>query len=357
MLNTRILFVTKPNNGWARTRNTFLPGTARLSTPLIPCSKRDSSAVATPKRSRKPKEAQVGDLGLLIPESMRKLLSANGIETVRQLGVESVRSVILDILSGKNLRSVTESLTRRRIAALNLALVSLFLKGATELDQFVDKLPDMAAQAYANKSYTAAERALAQWILGLTNKAYQNVLRSDLSLVPEYKDVYVEACREVVARHAQEHGELVGTFTWDKNSSVASTPIDWTFLVYLLNAVVAQTLTTRGSDKSTYGKLFERLVLGSLLYILDFEPSLPPQRFPGPLPDRVFWLSLRKDEDREADATLIYGPGLGVRFDIGFIGIGNTEITKDKTTRFRRNAKIAAKDYYMATIIIVDRVG
>jgi hypothetical protein len=46
-----------------------------------------------------------------------------------------------------------------------------------------------------------------------------------------------------------------------------------------------------------------------------------------------------------------------VRFDIGFIGVGNTEITKDKTTRFRRNAEIAGKDYYMATIIIVDRLG
>ncbi len=243
----------------------------------------------------------MGDLGRLMPDSMRNLLSANGIETIRQLGMDSIRNVILDILSGKNLRSVTESLTRRRIAALNLAMVSLFLKGTTELDQFVERLPDLAADTYRDRTYSEDERNLAQWILGLTNKAYQNVLRSDLSLVSEYKDVYVEACQEVIARHEQEYGELAG---------------------------------------------------------LDFTPSLPPeQREFDTLPERVFWLSSRKDEDREADATLIYGPGQGIRFDIGFIGVGNSEITKDKTTRFRRNAQIAGEDFYMATIIIVDRLG
>jgi hypothetical protein len=123
------------------------------------------------KSPRKSKEKPVGELGNLIPTSMLKLLSANGVETVRQLGIDSVRNVILDILSGKNLRSVTESLTRRRIAALNLAMVSLFLKGTAESKEFIDRLPDLAAETYANRSYSAAERALAQWILGLTNKA------------------------------------------------------------------------------------------------------------------------------------------------------------------------------------------
>jgi len=309
----------------------------------------------------KTKLAVTGDLGKLIPESMKLLLEANGLETVRQLGIESIRVVILDVLVGKNLRSVTEGLTRRRIAALNLATMSLFLKGDVELQGFIQQLPEMAAKAYSDKSYGNAEHSLAQWILGLTNKAYQNVLRSDKTLIPEYKDVYVEACREVIANHEKEYGPLTGTLSWVANSTekqeAKSTHIDWQFMLALFNTVGAQTLTIRGSDKSTYGKLFERLVLGTLLSILGFSLVPSPEISSLSINEKVFWLSSTTGDDREIDATVIVKPGQGIRFDIGFIGVGNTEITNDKTTRFRRNAEIAGKSHLMATIIIVDRVG
>lgn len=121
---------------------------------------------------------------------------------------------------------------------------------------------------------------------------------------------------------------------------------------YLLNAVGAQTLTIRGSEKSAYGKLFEKLVLGSLLHILGFKHTLPPPREL----ERVFWLSSRS-ERRESDATLLYELGKGVRFDIGFIGRGNPEISLDKVTRFEREVSLGHSNYYMATIILVDRIG
>src|SRR5690606_14779641 len=102
--------------------------------------------------------------------------------------------------------------------------------------------------------------------------------------------------------------------------------INWLFMIYLLNTIGSQTLTIRGSDKSTYGKLFEKLVLGSLLHVMgfDFQKSGELEN-----PNRVFWLS-SNDDDRESDATLLYEAGKGVRFDIGFIGRGNTEISLDK---------------------------
>jgi hypothetical protein len=70
----------------------------------------------------------------------------------------------------------------------------------------------------------------------------------------------------------------------------------------------------------------------------------------------VFWLSSR-EERRESDATLLYQAGKGVRFDIGFIGRGNPEISLDKVTRFEREISLGRSKYYMATIILVDRIG
>jgi hypothetical protein len=122
-------------------------------------------------------------------------------------------------------------------------------------------------------------------------------------------------------------------------------------MTYLLNTIGAQTLTIRGSEKSTIGKLFEKLVLGSLLSILGFQYVAPHQ--PG---EKVFWLS-SQNEKRESDATLLYEIGKGVRFDIGFIGRGNPEISLDKVTRFQQAEILQGIPFYMATIIIVDRIG
>ena len=124
-------------------------------------------------------------------------------------------------------------------------------------------------------------------------------------------------------------------------------------MTYLLNTIGAQTLAIRGSEKSAYGKLFEKLVLGALLCLLGFKyVTPPPEEFKG-----VFWLSSR-EQKRESDATLLYDKGKGVRFDIGFIGRGNPEISLDKVTRFEREISFGrSSHFYMATIILVDRIG
>lgn len=81
---------------------------------------------------------------------------------------------------------------------------------------------------------------------------------------------------------------------------------------------------------------------------------VPPER-PG-TQTNVFWLSSR-GEKRESDATLLYGHGKAVRFDIGFIGPGNPEISLDKVTRFERALELSGEGYAVETIIIVDRIG
>jgi hypothetical protein len=286
----------------------------------------------------------------LFPPEALALLTASGPALIQRIGIDVLRGVVLDVLTGRNIRNATEILTRRRIGALNLATLQFFLRGSASIEKFVERLPYIASDVLSAGKLSKEERWLAQWLLGLTDKGVQNILRDDYQLLAGYRESYIEACRELIAQVTQDHGELNGSLRIGVEQEAA---INWLFVVYLLNIVGAQTLTIRGSDKSTYGKLFEKLVLGSLLHILGFTFQAQ-----GELDDlnQVFWLSSR-DEDRESDATLLYGAGRGVRFDIGFIGRGNTEISLDKVSRYRREIQLGRENWFMATLIIVDRIG
>ena len=93
-------------------------------------------------------------------------------------------------------------------------------------------------------------------------------------------------------------------------------------------------------------------MLGSVLVALGFEQTgYAPKKT-----SKVFWLSSKIGE-READATLLVAPGQAIRFDLGFIGRGNPEITKDKVSRFERDMEINKRQFHSATCIIVDWVG
>lgn len=95
-------------------------------------------------------------------------------------------------------------------------------------------------------------------------------------------------------------------------------------------------------------------MLGSVLTILGFiltDPNGIPEKARG-----VFWLSSQFGA-READATVILKPGVAIRFDLGFIGRGNPEISKDKVSRFERQLEVNEKKYYSTTFVIVDRIG
>lgn len=285
----------------------------------------------------------------LLSEMDLALLSASGSQLVEQIGLDVVRGVVLDVLTGKNLRDSTESLTRRRIAASNLATTEFFIKGSSLSADFVNQLPELATDFLAKKNVSKSERWLSQWVLGLTDKAFQNVLRDNPTALSHYREQYVRICSEVAAERKLQAGDIHGELVLD---SQYKAQVNWMWLTYLLNTIGAQTLAIRGSEKSAYGKLFEKLVLGSLLHILGFKHiAPPPHEFNG-----VFWLSSRA-EKRESDATLLYEMGKGVRFDIGFIGRGNPEISLDKVTRFEREISLGRSTFYMATVILVDRIG
>jgi hypothetical protein len=286
----------------------------------------------------------------LLSDDALALMKASGKQLIKRIGVDVVRSVVLDVLTGRNIRNSTEILTRRRIAALNLAMLQLFLNGSQLVDNFVERLPYLASDTLTAEHVDKSERWLALWILGLTGKGVQNVLRDDYQELGGYRESYIEACQQLISQNAESYGELFGEI---KLGDQAKIQINWLFMLYLMNTIGSQTLTIRGSDKSTYGKMFEKLVLGSVLHMLGFQ-----FRNSGDMGEAKssFWLSSRGDK-RESDATLLYDVGKGVRFDIGFIGKGNSEISLDKVSRFRKEVEMGRKTWYMATIIIVDRLG
>lgn len=305
-----------------------------------------------PKKTTSQERGRDNRLSELLGPQALELLDGSGLNLIQQAGVDVVRQIIFDILSGKNLRDSTEMLTRSRIAALNIALTGLFVKGASQFPDFVRDLPALSADILARKKVPKAERWLAQWMLGLTGKSVQNVLRDNQALLEHYRELYAETCSEIIANSTDIYGQLTGTLRLAKDTEAIEAPVDWLFMLYLLNAVGAETLTIRGSEKSSYGKLFEKLVLGSLLSILGFTYDESAEK----AAEGVFWLSTQ-GEKRESDATLLYKMGQGVRFDIGFIGRGNPEIILDKVSRFQRQEEIKGARWYMATIVIVDRLG
>lgn len=287
---------------------------------------------------------------LISPDAL-ELLASSGTKLVEKIGIEIVRGVVFDVLVGKNLRDSTEALTRKRIATLNLALLQMFMKGAYSNPDFGNDLLDFACKRLSEtKKVSKDERWLAQWILGLTDKAFQNVLRDEQNAIIKYAEQYKKSCKEIVNDFERTQGRLTGTLSIEPDVKVE---INSLFMTYLLNTIGSETLTIRGSEKSSYGKLFEKLILGTLLSILGFKFV---ERDNLSEFNKVFWLS-EQGERRESDATLLYTPGKGVRFDIGFIGRGNPEISLDKVTRFEREIELASEKWYLATIIIVDRIG
>lgn len=287
-------------------------------------------------------------LSNLLSKDSIELLTSNGVQLAQRVGIEAIRDVVLDILTGKNLRDSTELITRRRISFLNLSLFEMFINHSDQSNIY--KLIDRAGEVLQKERIPKSERWLAQWILGLTDKASQNILRDDPNELTSYKTRYINSCKEVIKSFESQHGRLSGVV---EIGSKKKGLMSWDLIAYLLNTIGAETLTIRGSAKSTYGKLFEKLVLGSLLHILGFKFVSSPE---GEELKRIFWLASR-GERRESDATLIFDAGKGVRFDIGFIGRGNPEISLDKVSRFEREFTLGHSKWYMATIIIVDRIG
>ncbi len=294
--------------------------------------------------------AEKFDIAKYMPKKGREILVVHGRDFVKEVGSQTIREVIRDVLCGINLRDSTEKLTRKRIAIANGALVVMFMEGCKNYENFIRKVPEEAARQLREEKLSKEDRWILNWMLGLTGKAVQNILHDDSQKLDQYRADFVKVLGDTAIGFNREFGKIICEFRDDKSGKQI---FGWEELLYLFSVIGAETLTLRGAEKSTYGKLFERLILGSLLHILDFKLV---DRKTNKSFDKIFWLSERGDK-RESDATLLYKLGVGVRFDIGFIGRGNTEISLDKVSRYEREMEYGSQQHYMATFIIVDRIG
>ena len=270
-------------------------------------------------------------------------------EFISSIGIDGTKSAIENVLLGGNVRDITEFIVQKRLANSYASLLDLFACP----DLLVFSNPTDYANAILaerDRARDDREKILCLWLLGLTKKGLDNIVRGSNNL-SDYVNAFSSSTIASLNSLEEDFGELSGTLKLGEKEF----NVTWETLLPLLMAVGSQTLTIRGSAKSMNGKMFEKLVLGSLLSILGFRFYDQPPRSVD-TNEKAFWLSNMDVNERETDATIVYHRK-AISIDIGFIGKGNPEITLDKVSRFGRYKDIGGIRHDMATIIIVDTVA
>jgi len=283
----------------------------------------------------------------LVPQEGIDLVKYSKDKVVDKLGIEIIQNVVASILTGSNVRDLTEGLTQRRVLLVASSLLVTYLRAMSSTKNIVEDLTKIIKQN-AKLKLSAEKRTFLFWFLGITGKSIQNVFRDE-----EGFDRYLKTFDENLASISESVVSRYGDLDFNVSFEGKELFLKWPNLLRILLAVGAQTLTIRGSEKSLYGKMFEKFVLGSVLSLLGFEYIDMNDKTKK---SNVFWFSERENK-READATVLIRPGVAVRFDIGFIGRGNPEVSLDKVSRFERFLERGDEKYYSCTIILVDTIG
>lgn len=276
-------------------------------------------------------------------------ITATSSDFIKLIGEQGIKDIILSVLLGGNVRDVTEFITQKRLVVSYASLLELAMNIPELKENGIDSYCNNICSELIN-THNKGAKLLNLWLLGQTLKGLDNIVRGEEN-IKIYKEAYIKSLKEVIDELKNTFGELSGSLTLNGKEI----NLNWDFLILLFIALGSQTLSIRGSAKSMNGKLFEKLVLGTLFTLLGFTyyqtpPSVLDKR------DRIFWLSNMDENERETDATLVYN-SMAISIDIGFIGKGNPEITLDKVSRYNKYKQIAGFNHTMSTIIIVDTVG
>lgn len=275
-------------------------------------------------------------------------IKATSSDFTNMVGEEGVRDIVKKVFLGGNVRDITEFITQRRLINSYSAMLDLYLKEIGDKTETTEDYAEYVANDLIKSKGDA--KMLDLWLLGLTKKGLDNIVRTQENIV-DYQYSFTESMDDAIEDLENEYGALKGTIEVNGRKM----DLNWNVMSFMLMAMGAQTLSIRGSAKSMNGKMFEKLVLGSILSVMEFTflPE-PPSRIDRS--QKYFWLSNMDENERETDATVVYN-GIAVSIDIGFIGRGNPEITLDKVTRFNAYKQIGGIPHDMSTIIIVDMVG
>ena len=269
-------------------------------------------------------------------------------DLIATIGIEGIKAAVGKVMLGGNVRDITVFITQRRLLWSYAATLDLFVRNLPEaggcISQYTQDIMEQLIES------TRANESLYLWLLGLTKKGRDNIVRSDDNF-DFYRDNFSKSVNEVV----DELGNIFGDINASIRLGNSSTEFNWQSLSLLFLALGSQTLSIRGSAKSMNGKLFEKLVLGVLLCVSGFDfKKHQPERLDES--EKCFWLSHTDENEREIDGTVVHN-GLAISIDIGFIGKGNPEISLDKVTRFGSYKEIGGIPHNRTTIIIVDTVG
>ena len=277
-------------------------------------------------------------------------INATRSDFINTIGEGGIKDIIRKVFIGGNVRDTTEFITQRRLLSSYAATYELYIKYLHDDAESLDNLIGKISNEY-NQARSTQEKTFYLWMIGLTRKGFDNIVRSSENF-EGYQRSFLQSITETVEDIKAHFGDLSGTI----KLSDKEIDIDWAFILLLSLCLGSQTLSIRGSSKSMNGKLFEKLLLGSLLTIMGFKYLKEPPTKQLSTSEKLFWLSNMDENERETDATLIYN-GIAISIDIGFIGRGNPEISLDKVTRFNRYKQIAGIGHTMKTIIIVDTVA
>jgi len=61
-----------------------------------------------------------------MPQAGKDLIAYTGKEVISKVGADLIKNIIASVLCGENVRDLTEDLTKRRVAIINGALLTLF---------------------------------------------------------------------------------------------------------------------------------------------------------------------------------------------------------------------------------------
>jgi len=224
---------------------------------------------------------------------------------------DSLRTIILYLILGKNYRLLTERNTKEKLFATYVWLSEIYDRAKKEYgENWKEK---MLKELMIVEGSSKEEKDLMFWLLGLTKKTADNldISREDF---PDFLNQTIIYCKELFSSLDYQEKE------------------DY---VWLLMMAGSATLNIRGSQKAKIGKGLERTFLRVALTLLGLELG------------ENFWVNIGRDleVEREADAEVQTKRGR-IRIDIGLIARGNQEVIEDKINRVGRHG-----------VVIFDRLG
>src|SRR5690606_32978542 len=110
-------------------------------------------------------------------------------------------------------------------------LAQFYFNGLNKDGDFVEKSINLAKSQLQEGKLSKEERWLSLWILGLTEKASQNVLRDSSDALDAYTTKYDEVCKEVINDAVNNYGNLTGNLSIGE----LDVTLNWNTLASLLN--------------------------------------------------------------------------------------------------------------------------